>query len=153
MSQNIKVLMWNVRDLNSPAKHVAVLQVVANCDPNIICLQETKLQCLDLNIVMQCLGRNFTDFVYLPASGTRGGILLAWDSSHVSLSNVHHANYSITALVDSSEGRWWLSSDYGPHQDLDRPIFLQELRDIRDLHAGPWVILGVQCHPPPSGQK
>ncbi|PNT71298.1 hypothetical protein BRADI_2g25978v3, partial [Brachypodium distachyon] len=37
---------------------------------------------------------------------------------------------------------WWLTGVYGPHRDVDKPGFLQELRDIRDIHAGPWVVVG-----------
>lgn len=31
---------------------------------------------------------------------------------------------------------------YGPQSDEDKVLFLQELRDIRDLHVGPWILAG-----------
>ncbi|PNT64296.1 hypothetical protein BRADI_4g27245v3 [Brachypodium distachyon] len=142
MSQNTKIPVWKVRGLNSLAKRAAVLQVVLGCAPSIVCFQETKLEVVDQIVVIDCLGNNFNDFAYLPAAGTRGGILVAWNSLRVNLSNAHFADHSITLYVDSSEGNWWITSVYGPHRHQDRPSFFQELRDVRDLHAGPWAIMG-----------
>lgn len=51
----------------------------------IVCLQETKMEVITVEIVRHCLGNKFQNFFYLPAVGTRGGVLLAWDSLVVSL--------------------------------------------------------------------
>ncbi|XP_073367970.1 uncharacterized protein [Aegilops tauschii subsp. strangulata] len=37
---------------------------------------------------------------------------------------------------------WWLTGVYGPQGNAEKVAFLQELEDIRDLHAGPWVLVG-----------
>jgi hypothetical protein len=34
--------------------------------------------------------------------------------------------------------QWWFTGVYGPHQDNLTQFFLQELRDVRGLCAGPW---------------
>ena len=39
------------------------------------------------------------------------------------------------------EQPWWLTCVYGPHE-RDKVEFLQDLVDIRDLHAGPWLVAG-----------
>ncbi|PNT66382.1 hypothetical protein BRADI_3g10872v3, partial [Brachypodium distachyon] len=114
MSANPKCLVWNVRGLNSPAKRTTVLQVVSRICPALVCFQETKLQTCAV-IVEQCLGRNF-DFYYLAASGSRGGILLAWQPNLLSLSHPHLSEHSIAARVRSAEGDWWITGVYGPHQ-------------------------------------
>ena len=31
---------------------------------------------------------------------------------------------------------------YGPQEDAEKIVFMQELREIRDLHAGPWMLSG-----------
>jgi hypothetical protein len=50
--------------------------------PDVICLQKTKLANISSSIVRNTLGPGFDNkFLYLPANGTRGGILLATGDS------------------------------------------------------------------------
>jgi hypothetical protein len=77
MDQNPEVLSWNPRGLNELAKRDSVREVVDSLHVNIVCLQETKMAVMDRFIVNQCLGPSFDGFDYLPALGTREGILLA----------------------------------------------------------------------------
>ncbi|KQK00265.2 hypothetical protein BRADI_3g48665v3, partial [Brachypodium distachyon] len=84
-------------------------------------------------------------FFYVPASGTCGGILLAGDASVFVASFPHQTSCSITARISAvggEGGEWWCTMVCGPHREVDKPAFLQEIRDIRDLHPGPWAILG-----------
>ncbi|WVZ96924.1 hypothetical protein U9M48_042504, partial [Paspalum notatum var. saurae] len=39
-------------------------------------------------------------------------------------------------------GNWWFTCVYGPQDDDSKALFLQELRDVRNLCAGPWLIVG-----------
>nr|XP_020147503.1 uncharacterized protein LOC109732728 [Aegilops tauschii subsp. strangulata] len=73
-----------------------------------------------------------------------GGVLLAWDPVVVQLSNPHYTNNTVTALVKpvGAAGQWWITGVYGPQSDADKVEFLQELLDIRELHAGPWALVG-----------
>lgn len=114
-SQPPKILVWNVRGLNSSARRSAIYQVVVAANVSIVCLQETKMEVISDEVVRQCLGNKFGNFFYVPVVGTRGGILLAWDPLVVSLSNRHITANTITALV-SQEGAqmWWLTGVYGP---------------------------------------
>ena len=97
-----------------------------------------------MNIVRQCLGTKYENFFYLPAVGTRGGILVARDAAVTRLSNPHYTNHTLTALVmcPKDERPWWLTCVYGPQEEVDKVVFLQDLVDIRDLHAGPWLVEG-----------
>jgi exonuclease III len=75
--QNYKILSWNVRGLNNPAKREDVRQVISSLKPDHICLQETKLSSFNPAIIRNTLGQDFVNnFVYLPAIESRGGILL-----------------------------------------------------------------------------
>jgi hypothetical protein len=95
------------------------------------------------HVVRGFLGPAFDEFFYLPAEGTRGGIMLAWQSGLVSITNPHLMAYSITARITVGGGHsWWFTRVYGPQDDVDTIAFLQELQDIQDLHAGPWVVAG-----------
>ena len=139
----MKVLVWNVRGPNAPARRSAVHQLVLAANPGIVCLQETKMQEITVPVVQQCLVNKFGNFYYVPAVGTRGGILLACDVAVTRVSNPHYQNNSLTALVKSpSAAEWWMTCVYGPQDYGAKVEFLQELADIRELHAGPWLIAG-----------
>lgn len=62
------------------------------------------------------------------------------------LSNVLIGCYSVTVSVQLSgiavdgQPNWWLTSVYGPQDDADKALFLEELEAIRD--ACPAQVLG-----------
>lgn len=140
----LKVLVWNVHGLNAQARRNALFQVVVAANSAIVCLEETKLQVVSVNDVSQCLGNRHDNFLYLPATGTRGGILIAWDDSITHVSNPHYTNHTLTVLVKcpDEEQAWCLTCVYGPQDEVDKIEFMQDLVDIRDLHAGPWLVAG-----------
>jgi len=128
---NTTILSWNVRGLNAQARRDDVRTLVDDIRPSIVCLQETKLDVISLSLILSMLGRAFTEYAYLPASSTRGGILIAGRQADVSFSDV----------LDG-QSKWWLTSVYGPQDDGDKAVFLEELEAIRDACAGPWAITG-----------
>lgn len=83
----------------------------------------------------------------MPASQTRGGILLAWNSSSVSCTSVVIRDYSIKVnVVLPSGGSSWLTVIYGPQEKATKDAFLLELRLIRSSITGPWMVLGDFNH-------
>ena len=44
-----------------------------------MCLQETKLAEIDLQLIRSLWGNSFVDWEMLPVTGTAGGVLLLWD--------------------------------------------------------------------------
>lgn len=142
-AQPLKVLVWNVRGLNTPARRTTISQVVAAGKPSLVCFQESKMEHVTPELVRHCMGNKFENFFYLPAVGTRGGIILAWDATVVSLSNPHRTENTIMALVKTLGGlQWWITGVYGLQLDVDKIRFMEELCEIRDLHAGPWAVVG-----------
>ena len=107
-AQPIKASVWNVHGLNAPTRCNAVCQVVRVASPAILCVPETKVQVVTDPLVKQCFGNRLEKYYYLPAVGTRGGIILAWDATLVSLSCPHDTMNTVTTLVQS-EGvpHWW----------------------------------------------
>jgi exonuclease III len=42
-----------------------------------------------------------------------------------------------------SEGNpWWLTTVYGPQEEQEKIIFLDELRQLRLGRVGPWILCG-----------
>ncbi|XP_073363036.1 uncharacterized protein [Aegilops tauschii subsp. strangulata] len=98
---------------------------------------------ITVELVRQCLGNKFESFYYLPARGTRGGILLAWDATVVQLLNPHTTTNTLTAVVKPVDGpEWWITGVYGPQGDREKIEFLQEIVEVRELLAGPCVLVG-----------
>lgn len=145
---NKTVLSWNVRGLNAQARRDNVRTLVEDVRPAIVCLQETKLAVINRYLVLSMMGRDFTEFAHLPASNTRGGILIVGRRADVVLSDVLVGCYTVTVAVQGTElagteiGKWWLSSVYGPQEDGDKVLFLEELEAIRDACPGPWALTG-----------
>ncbi|XBI01366.1 hypothetical protein VPH35_130159 [Triticum aestivum] len=144
MDGNLKIIFWNVRGLNSRAKRSAVRSVISSAAPCVVCLQETKLAHMSDSLVLETLGAPFLDFYFLPADGTRGGILLAWRCDMISLSRPTIGDHHVSALVSPLVGdqHWWLTGVYGPQRDEEKIAFLGELHEFRDTCAGPWLIEG-----------
>jgi hypothetical protein len=71
-----------VRGLNSLARCDSIYQIVLLSGASVVCFQETKLQVVSREVVDRCMGHDFDQFFFLPADGTRGGILLeSWSQS------------------------------------------------------------------------
>jgi hypothetical protein len=140
---NISVLCWNVRGLNDSARRDTVRSLVDDMRPAIVCLQETKLNVISEFVVFGMLWVNFREFAYLPASDTRGY------PSHghgrqpdIAISDVHLGCFSIMVRIrllgqTDHNSNWWLSCVYGPQEDNDKVLFLEELEAIRDACHGP----------------
>jgi hypothetical protein len=102
-----------------------------------------KMAIISDHVLRECLGPSFDKFFFLPADGTRGWILVAWQSTRVSVSHPHYSVNAVTAHISIGvDQSWWFTRVYGPQKDVDKRAFLQELQDIRDLHVGPWLVGG-----------
>jgi exonuclease III len=143
MDHGLRIADWNVRGLNAPNRRTAVKSVIDTMDASIVCLQETKLEIIYSSTVLETLGSEFDDYVYLPAIGTRGGILLAWKSWAVTITDPEFTAHTISAKVSTSSGTpWWLTVVYGPQDNNDKIAFLQEICDVRVECPGPWLLCG-----------
>ena len=80
----------------------------------VVCLQETKLSTIDLDVFCYMFGYQFTDFAYLPASDTRGGALVACRQDVASFSDVSVGSFSVTVKISPCAGEpfWWLTTVY-----------------------------------------
>lgn len=128
MTYNPKIVIWNVRGLNARARRLVVCSLIATTDASIVCLQETKMALVYSRAVLETMGVEFDEYVYLSADGTPGGILLAWKSRAVAISNLLFTTNILTAKVSTPESAsWWISVVYGPQDDDAKVAFLQEI--------------------------
>jgi exonuclease III len=143
MDPNPEILNWNVRGLNDPTKRSTVREFVSELRVNLVCFQETKLAVIDDFVILQCLGPSFDGYAYLPALGTRGGVLLAWDSSVIEITNISIDTHAITGEVRTKDNnRWWVATMYVPQSVEEKIAFLTELVERRSLCPGSWMVVG-----------
>lgn len=145
IEHNCTILNWNVRGLNNPARRQVVRNLASQTRSTVVCLQETKLAHVDRPLVLELLGSAFADsFCFLPAIGTRGGIILAFSSDFFSILSSSSTANTISASVSmrASVASWSISVVYGPQADSDKFNFISELRSLKASMLPSWVILG-----------
>ncbi|XP_022680743.1 uncharacterized protein LOC111256665 [Setaria italica] len=141
---NVNMLVRNVRGLNARCRRDVLRDAVAEAGASIVCVQETKLNVINSFLVAEMLGSGFSTSVSLPASGTRGGILIACKNPDAVCTLLHAGRYSITATVtvNGQDAPWSLTAVYGPQPEADKVEFLDELRSVQQLATALWVIAG-----------
>ena len=146
MSQlNCQVLNWNVRGLNDGARQDLVSELVRTTGATIVCLQETKMQAMERNVVRRTVGAKFENsYSVLLAEQTRGGIFLAVNEDFFDLSDIALTANTITAQINMrADGkRWQITVVYGPQGEDAKLQFLQELKNIPPPENDRWLILG-----------
>lgn len=143
--ENCKIFNWNVRGLNSLAKREAVRILIQEHKATIACLQETKLQSVDQRIASQILGARLSNsFCFLPADGTRGGIILAVDDNFFSISNHTNGNFSLTTQIamKAENISWEITVVYGPQEDPQKIAFRSEIEQTAQSISKPWLVIG-----------
>jgi exonuclease III len=132
--------------MNNMARREELRQMISSYKLDLICFQETKLACITPVIVRTSLGLDYADnFMYQPAEGTRGGILIAAKVSSFHLHDPVISNYS--AIVDVTNLRhnvnWMFTGVYGPQGELEKTMFLRELKLLKQSAHLNWLIMGT----------
>nr|XP_009770786.1 PREDICTED: uncharacterized protein LOC104221413 [Nicotiana sylvestris] len=110
----------------------------------IYCLQESKLEGDVQSFVKQIWGFRWVIFGCLEASGSRGGILVLWDSRSWKGEVINVGSYSITVKFDAQAYNfsWHLIGVYAPHCRPERRNVWWEVAASRRSFDGPWVVCG-----------
>lgn len=135
---------WNVRGLNDPAKCTIVRSFIRNSKCSVLCLQETKLSSISFSKFLTFCAYHLQDFRFFDATGTKGGLLIAWNPSLFECVEEWSHSFAFTlALRRMSDGRRFLISNvYGPTCASSRPEFFRHLNYLGHLSRGAWVIIG-----------
>lgn len=146
MNQKIKInlMSWNVRGLNDRKKRLAVRQTILLERPDIVTLQETKLQAIDMNTFREMCGRQIDQHVHIPAQGTRGGLLIAWRQNKYTAIQTEAKQYTLTITFrnNSDASTMIFTAVYGPTEQNQREVFYNELREAQLIQNTPWAIAG-----------
>lgn len=85
----------------------------------------------------------FVSFEFVPAQGSAGGLLLAWDDS-IEIKIVLTSCWFINCLVYMMDfpQPWQISFVYGSAVPHLRPSFLSSLQEVGQSFHGAWVLIG-----------
>ena len=140
----IKILCWNVRGLNDLEKKKLIKGVVRNQKPNLVCLLETKVKEMSLQMVKSVGIGRFLIWASVDARGAAGGLLLFWDNRVMENLEVENGGYSISVrfrnCVDGFS--WIFFGVYGPVIGNEKEDFWEELGAIRGRWDDPWCVGG-----------
>lgn len=144
ISGELSILSWNVRGLNDAAHRELVKETTGCARPAIVCLQETKIDMMTTAIILDTVGQRLSSCHTLDAHGTRGGVLLGWDKDIVSMSDIEHRLFTISATVTvlMSNMTFKITTCYGPADDKRKEEFLQEMLMSKPAAGVPWLITG-----------
>jgi hypothetical protein len=84
------------------------------------------------------------NFSFLPADVTSSGILIAASDDHFQLLSSSRSKYSLTVRIQALQGafEWTLTSVYGSQQEIDKIIFLEEIKALRQAIHREWLLCG-----------
>lgn len=110
----------------------------------IACLQETKLQNEDSTLARFLGAYMLNCFVYKPAAGTKGGILLLWNDPTVHIENIRIGQYSISVdvIIKHCMTIFTLTTVYGLTRRPKKESFLRHMHTLKPLDDTKWLILG-----------
>ena len=131
----IKILSWNVRGANAPHKRKVIKNFLRIYRADLVCLQETKVQEMTVELVRSLGAGRCLNWKVLNAEGSAGGILVLWDNTRISLVDSVVGSFSVTCLFRMLEDgfQWTFSGVYGPVENSFREFFWEELGSIKGL--------------------
>jgi exonuclease III len=144
MSHSLDFISWNVRGLNSPAHYNTVHEMMLDTKCNLACLQETKLQNIYDGLARFLGGYKLDSFAFKPAMGTRGGILILWNSVVLVLQDIRIGRFSIPAQVTIplTGATFLMTGVYEPTRHRLKDGFLRHIRRLKPNAGEGWLLFG-----------
>ncbi|WMV46022.1 hypothetical protein MTR67_039407 [Solanum verrucosum] len=107
-------------------------------------IEETKFQGDIREIIKDLWSNRWVKYVQLEANGTRGGIILMWNSRLWDGEICETGTYCITCkfVGKTRDFSWHMIGVYAPNSTLEREEVWWELGAVRGLFTGPWVVVG-----------
>jgi hypothetical protein len=139
----MSIISWNVRGLGNPLKRKKIKVEVRQREPDVLMLQETKVEVVDGLLIRSVWDSRHKDWSYLPSVGASGGILVVWDSRVATCLDVIRGSFSLSVFLDFKDrGKAWISAVYGPNSPSERGPFWEELFALGGLCSPVWCLGG-----------
>lgn len=141
---NWNVLCWNVCELNSDPKLLALSNAISTSGCAVICLQETKKPAFDNVFLKSCCPRRFDKFAFIPSHGALGGIVTIWNSSIFTGTILIEEDFALVIKFKSTQSaqEWTLVNIYGPCQGDSRVDYTNWLLNLNIPTNEDWLLVG-----------
>lgn len=129
-----KTLSWNITGLGDVDKRTAINSMLMRWNPDVVLLQETKLQNFTLQQRREVWSNPDVDFCYIPSRGTRGGICIMWRKDKFELIDKLEGIYSLNCLFRSRNYDlvFYISNVYAPNDRKDRHNLWKQLGEVME---------------------
>ncbi|KAH7656136.1 Exodeoxyribonuclease III protein [Dioscorea alata] len=137
----MNLVTWNVKGLGRPAKRFLVKDFLNLHITDVCCLQESKLEDIPAWTWKKIGGPRLDQFLFLPARGSTGGIIIGWNSTVVEgrLANLGDFSLSVDFKSKKDTFCWRCTTVYGPTGRNLKSAFWGELHGDA---SSPWVLCG-----------
>jgi exonuclease III len=138
-------MSWNIRGMNNTARQEDIKRTVSLFKPDLVCLQETKMEVITSTIIRNSLRLDYElQFVYLPTAGSRGGILVDVRDHVLQIQQASSTTHTISVdILDIRINRAWkFTGVYGPQGDLEKRMFIRELKHLKPIISSAWLVMG-----------
>ncbi|GKC87849.1 RNA-directed DNA polymerase, eukaryota, partial [Tanacetum coccineum] len=111
---------------------------------NVLALQETKMEHMELFCVKACWGNLAFDFVHSNSVGNSGGILCAWDPNSFQKSNHTISDFFVIVrgVWLKSGGNMMLVVVYAPHDPREKLMLWEYLTHVINNWNGEVILMG-----------
>jgi len=133
-----------VRGINRHNSKVLIKSLFQKWKADIYCLQETKVHTGVEDLAKQLWSCRWMKCGYMEAEGSKGGILIMWDSRNWRGTQVEMGQHSITYEFVSTQNSftWYLTGVYAPDSREEKLSCWEEISAVKELCGGPWVACG-----------
>ncbi|XVF04129.1 hypothetical protein REPUB_Repub05bG0055500 [Reevesia pubescens] len=125
-------------------KRRAVRCLVVKQKPDVVLLQETKLQKVDQRIIRALCDSKDADFACSGSNGTAGGLISIWKEDFFVLSSkiVDSRFILLIGEIKSLNLTCGIGNVYAPNDDGERARFWEEFASILGCYDVPWILGG-----------
>ncbi|XP_058223301.1 uncharacterized protein LOC131333018 [Rhododendron vialii] len=129
--------------MGSVLKKKFVSKIIKKRKPDLLFIQETKLENVDLRMVQKIWGNTNVEFAVSNSIGASGGILILWDFEVFKASNITvHKSYIILEGMLYGDFQCVLVNIYAPNGEVQRKELWDELLQIKASSQLPWCVGG-----------
>ncbi|XP_026429123.1 uncharacterized protein LOC113325110 [Papaver somniferum] len=139
-----KIISWNIRGLGDVNKRIVVNSVLLKWRPDVVLLQETKLEVITDQLRREIWSSQDIGCHYLPSQGASGGMCILWDNSKLEVFDTLEERHTIACAFRSrvNQSECFVASVYGPRDRKERRRLWRELGDVMSLWDVPGVLGG-----------
>lgn len=139
----MKILSWNIRGVNAPSKQRMVRELRIRVELDLILLQETKLEQLRENEVLNKVWRRGERRTSVGVAGS-GGLVSLWNPKkwrgYELCKSEHFITIGLVSLLTNKE--YWITNVYAPTSVEGRRRLWASLVEIHKDWGGPWLVAG-----------